>query len=631
MPRFFYYALILLILISIGCLAITVGILYHTQVDVVALVHYDPGTPSVLLDDQGEVWAQFAIDRREPVTIDQVPIHVINAFLAAEDWTFFSHHGISYKGIIRSLFANLYYGRRAQGASTITQQLVKLLFLDSSKTFTRKIKEQCYALVVEYNYTKEQILEMYLNHIYFGCGIYGIKAAARRFWNCSVTELSIEQGAALAAVIRSPGTYCPLLHLSSCQNRRNLILKNMSNLGFIDFDMCAELQSKPLAIIETVDTDFVAPHFKHMIVKQLKSLYGTSVIYKGGLVVQTTLNQAMQKSAQESFDCHIHKIRDLISSQAQGALVSIEACTGKIKALIGGQGLFKLSPFNRAEQAYRQIGSLFKILVYAQAVDSGLTFDMTSVDQPITVKYQTQKWSPRNWDDRFEGQVTLAHALSRSNNIIAVKTFLHVGPRKILQLARDCNLPVPNFAYPSLALGCIDCNLTQVAGMFNVIVNKGIYVKPYSIEWIKDKNGRKIWQVVPECKSILSWKTSSQVGKVLEASIKRIYQAAICKPLPFDVMTKTGTTNQSRTCWYVGANPEITTAVYIGCDNNQSLGENVYPLRTAFPIWYKYYSTLKPVHRVFEYEPSLQTISIDQYTGAKSDDLDFARSITILK
>ncbi len=221
--------ILIFVFISMVCLigGAAYYVLSNYTVDFSPLAHYNPGHPSILLDDQGNEWGRFQLDRREPIPLDAMPLHVRNAFIAAEDWDFFKHGGISYKGIIRSLLVNLRCGRKKQGASTITQQLVKLLFFDSAKTYKRKIKEQIYAVLVEKQFTKEQILETYLNHVYFGFGIYGVEAASQRFWGKHAAQLSIDESATLAAIIRSPGHYCPITLPDAAKKRRNIILQSM--------------------------------------------------------------------------------------------------------------------------------------------------------------------------------------------------------------------------------------------------------------------------------------------------------------------------------------------------------------------------------------------------------------------
>jgi penicillin-binding protein 1A len=239
-------------------------IVHNHAIDFSILGHYSGQKPSFLLDDEGNEWGKFQLDRRDPVDGALMPPHLINAFLAAEDWDFFVHNGISWKGIVRSVLVNVYYGRRAQGASTITQQLVKLLFFDSKKTFKRKIKEQLYALLVEQQFTKEQILQTYLNHVCFGCGIFGIEAASQRFWSKHAHELSIGEAATLAGIIRSPAHYCPLVYPLSAESRRNTVLLKMKNLGFISLQ---EYDDALAQVVEIKSNNYgmFAPHAKEMV------------------------------------------------------------------------------------------------------------------------------------------------------------------------------------------------------------------------------------------------------------------------------------------------------------------------------------------------------------------------------
>ena len=236
-------------------------VLSNHVIDLSPLAHYNPGKPSILLDDQGEEWGRFSLDRRQPISLSEMPQHVINAFIAAEDWRFFAHGGISWKGIIRSTFINAYHRRIVQGASTITQQLVKLLFFDSQRTFSRKIKEQIYSILVEQQFTKEYILETYLNHIYFGSGIYGVQAASQRFWGKNAADLTIGESAVLASIVRSPNHYCPLNSTKAAQARRDVVLRSMLKLHSITQEEYTNAIAQPVVVI-THDVSSCAPHLK---------------------------------------------------------------------------------------------------------------------------------------------------------------------------------------------------------------------------------------------------------------------------------------------------------------------------------------------------------------------------------
>lgn len=249
-------------------------------IDLSPLAHYNPGKPSILLDDQGNEWARFSLDRRQPISLHEMPRHLINAFIAAEDWQFFDHGGISWKGIMRSTLINAYNRRIVQGASTITQQLVKLLFFDSQRTFSRKIKEQVYSFLVERQFTKEYILETYLNHIYFGCGIYGVQAASQRFWGKNAADLTIDQSAVLASIVRSPNHYCPINSPKAAQSRRDVILKSMSKLKLISVQEYEQAVAQPVIILKN-DTVLCAPHLKETIRLFLENLVGKEKVYTG--------------------------------------------------------------------------------------------------------------------------------------------------------------------------------------------------------------------------------------------------------------------------------------------------------------------------------------------------------------
>jgi penicillin-binding protein 1A len=609
--RYFF----MLFFISAACASgALIFLLYHNGIDFSVLEHYNPGKPSIVLDDEGNEWARFQLDRREPIDITQMPQSLINAFLAAEDWHFFSHNGISWRGIARSMVVNAYHGRIVQGASTITQQLVKLLFLDSQRTFSRKIKEQLCALVVERRFTKEQILQTYLNHVYFGAGIYGVEAASQRFWAKRACDLDVDEAAILAGIVRNPGRYCPLIYPLSSQKRRNIVLRSMHQQGFID-DATYEYARKKEVIVVDQDAKGDAPHLKESLRIMLEDLVGKEQLYSGGLIIQSTLNMYQQRQAQKIFHEHCLRLKETVSDDIDGALITMDNKTGEIKALIGGFD-FAASKFNRAFQARRQLGSVIKPLIYAAALQSGMNFANTQIDEPIEFAQTNNKvWAPRNYDRKFEGEVSLAWALSHSNNIVAIKLLQEVGAKKIHDLAKQARLQGPFHSYLSLALGTIDTTLKEAVGLFNIFANNGVYVEPYYIKWIKDEWGTKIYKSSPEKERVLDTYTSGRVAKVLELSLKRIRKYFPNQWFDSEGISKTGTTNDSRICWYVGSTPSLTTGIHIGCDDNRSMGVNIYPFRTALPIWLAFNRAVPSVQKTFTYDPSLHEVRINKYTG----------------
>lgn len=607
---------LLLTIIFLGACALAGAVFFlgtSSWIDVSAFETYNPGRPSLVLDDAGNELTRFALDRRDPVPLALLPAHVIDAFLSAEDWQFFSHSGISWRGIIRSILVNIYHGRKVQGASTITQQLVKLLFCDHAKTFSRKIKEQVYAMIIEQQFTKHQILEIYLNHVCFGYGIYGVEAAAQRFWNTSITEVSLDQAATLAGIIRSPANYCPLVHPLSSEHRRNVILNVMRKRDLISEQEYHQAVKKPVKI-ENTDQSMSGAYVKEMLRQFLEKKVGKIALYSGGLTIQTTINTSLQQCAEQEFQQQVMQLRQKLGKPIDGGLISLDVQTGEIKALVGGID-FLASPFNRAVQARRQLGSIFKPLVYAAALERGMDFDEVVMDEPIQVEQADIVWSPNNWNKKFNGPITRAFALSHSNNIVTIKTLLETGVQKVIDVAKRCHLPGPYFPYPSLALGCIDSTLIQAAATFNIFANNGMYVEPHCITWVKDRWGAKIYKADMVSERVLSTYVVSKVAKVLMHGLQRVRKFFTDQWFTGEAISKTGTTNDSRTCWYIGSTPTITTAVYLGCDDNQPLGAHVYPIRTAFPIWLAVTRTVSAQGQRFMFDPTLQIRLINEKTG----------------
>lgn len=617
--------LLILATFAAGCI---VFIAEHPWVDFSALAHYQPGKPSIVLDEDGNEWARFQLDKREPIKLAHVPHTVIQAFLAAEDRAFYQHAGISWRGIARSFVINMIRGRRAQGASTITQQLVKLLFFDTQKTFTRKLKEQLLACIVEQQFTKDQILEIYLNHIYFGCGIYGIKAAAQRFWKKEVEQLTTDEAAILAGIIRSPAKYCPLEHPENALQRRNVVLRCMHEAGYLDAETYESLHAKPLQLAPR-DSNESAPHAKEMVRQLLEELVGKHTLYTGGLTIQTTLNKSLQETAAHVFVQHINKLRTQIP-EVDGALICLDTANAGIKAIVGGYS-YKTSQFNRALQAKRQMGSTFKPLVYAAALEHGAQLTDVKVDQPVSFTVNNVVWEPKNAQKRFDGPMTLAYALTpRSNNSIPVQIVLEIGTDTVIKYAQACKLSGPLYPYPSLALGCVDSTPQEVAGMFNCFANAGNYAQPYLIAWVKDQLGNKIWKHTPTTHAVMSSQISSQITKALTAG-KRHWETIVEEPWPAcEVAGKTGTTNDARTCWFVGSTPSYTTAIYIGRDDNKPMGNHVYAVRTTIPIWLGFNNQIKQPRTQFSYDPRLMEMVVHQKTGKRLWNTTDPDAITLL-
>lgn len=613
----------------LSCMAGSFVFFVHSRsVDFSVLENYNPGQPSILLDDQGRQWGKFQLDRRKFVSLELMPQSLLNAFLATEDHKFYEHHGLSIRGILRSLVVNVYHGKKVQGASTITQQLVRLLFFDAKKTFKRKVKEQLFSLLVEFQFTKDQILETYLNHVYFGHGIYGVQAAAKRFWNKSVQDLALDEAALLAGMVRSPIYYSPIASPVQASNRRNVVLRLMHKRGFIDEQAYLDAQQIQLQVSEP-EIDTIAPHLKEMIRIYLEEVVGKQQLYSGGLIIQTTINYDIQKAAEKAFEEKVIALKKKISPTVDGGLLSITPSTGEIKALVGGFD-FKQSKFNRVIQAKRQVGSIFKPLMYAAALEQGMSLIDTEIDEALEIRQGNQIWTPQNNTKKFIGVSTLARALSYSNNIIAVKTLLRIGIDKLINIVQRCHISSEIKPYPSIALGCFDATLIEAVAAFNIFVNNGIYTEPHYIRWVKDKLGAKIIKNNIVQERVIDCKYSSQVLKVLTIGIGRLKQTLGQNWFGGDAAGKTGTTNDCRTCWFCGSTPDLTTGIYIGSDGNQSMGVKIYGSRTAFPIWFDLHKQIKLPSKQFYYDPSLQEVMIDWKNGVPSQDKNNPEVLSLL-
>jgi penicillin-binding protein 1A len=589
--------------------------------------------PSVVLDDEGNELFRFELDRRELVPYEKIPSVLVKAFLAAEDHKFFSHSGISLKGIVRSTIVNCLKGKIVQGASTITQQVARGIFLSNRQTMGRKIREAFVAFQLERRFTKQQIFELYINTIYFGRGIYGVEAASQRFWNKSVTQISVDEAATLAAVAKSARWYSPLNAPDNAKQRCNIILYSMFRLGFISELEYRDARAREMEIQNVVSGDAVKLYIQERVRMWAEKKWGKEALYRNGLKIKTTINRGRQDLAEKLFCKKIETLRPKVGESVNGGMISIEPSTGKIKVCIGGYN-FKQSQFNRAFQAVRQMGSSFKPIVYAAAILEGIEMDTVMIDEPLEMQMPgcDVLWAPTNWTRKFEGAMTLSKALSCSNNIVTIKALLKIGVEKVIELARKFGLHRSLFPYPSLALGVAESTVLESVAAFNVFANNGVYVEPYMIEWVKDRWGKKLWEHQRSSKRVLDIKTNSKMINVLSFQLKKLRERLGYKSwIDAEVVGKTGSTNGASTTWYVGATPELTTSVYIGRDDNKPMGRYVFGMQTAYPIWFEFYRKLAFSNRQFYRDPALREVKIDWTSGHRAYDQDGRDTVVLLK
>ncbi len=603
----------------------------HDFVDLSSLMETKKALPTIVLDDVGDELVRFEQEKRIYVSYQAIPHRVIQAFLAAEDHSFFDHAGISVRGIIRSAITNVVQGRVVQGGSTITQQVARLLFLTHKRTWWRKIQEIGIALQLERSLSKEHILELYLNHIYFGQGIYGIEAACQRFWKTSVSSISLQQAATLAAVAKSARLFSPLNAPLTAKKRRNVILRAMYQHRYITQGEYEMNREQPMAIRDIPGGDSIRLYVHEWLRNWLEQRWGRDAVYHQGLIVKTTINQRMQDQAQAAFLRSMQSLHAQKLTGINGGMITIEVHTGKIKNFIGGSS-FQVSQFNRAFQAYRQLGSSFKPILYALALARGFDMDSVLIDEPLElVLGQGQVWRPQNWNHTFEGPMTLARALTFSNNSIAISLLLKLGINNVIAIARQFGITKNVTPYPSLALGTAHASVQECAAAFNVFAHGGSYVEPYLVEWVKDRAGKKIWEHAPIERVVLDKVTNAKMIKALAHRMDRTREASKAGWIDSESIGKTGSTNEATSVWFVGSTPEHTTAIYLGRDDNKPLGNNVYARKTAFPLWLDFHQKISCNQKQFYLDPRLHEKTIDGRTGQPIDGLLSSEAITILK
>lgn len=554
-----------------------------------------PAVSSQVFDSHGRLITTLHSDQnRLHIDINKVPQNLQNAFIAAEDNRFYEHIGIDPIGIFRAIFANLTNRGIAQGGSTITQQLAKNAFLSQEQTLKRKIQEAMLALEIEHKYSKKEILEMYMNQIYFGQDAYGIQTAAKTYFNKDVNELTLTQCAMLAGLPKSPNYYSPFNNLNEAKKRKNVVLDQMVKYGYVSAAEAEDAKNQDLGLSkshQSKEADEYAS-FIDYVSQQVAKKYGDDALYKEGLKIYTTMDVDKQHAA-------VRAMRNLPNNytdengltQPQAAIVSIDPKTGHILAMVGGRGQ---DSFNRASMAVRQPGSAFKPFVYLTALQHDMTPDTTMDDQPVTYG----SWSPKNAGGSYSGTMALSDALAHSVNTIAVQLADKVGTKNIIANAKKMGITTLDAKDDNLAmaLGGLTKGVTplEMASAYGTFANKGVHVKPTAIVKILDRNGNVLEDASTlekeETKTrVMSEREAYEMTTMLEGVIDHGTgtAAAIGRP----AAGKTGTTDDNKDAWFVGYTPDIVTAVWIGDDTgSHSLGE-IYGGTIPAEIWKDYMSS----------------------------------------
>jgi penicillin-binding protein 1A len=689
MVRRFVFGLLVLLSALVGALT---GLLlvYSTDLpQVEELENYRPISTTELYDIHGRVIGSFALQRRVVASYADFPQVLRDALISTEDKDFYRHWGVNVWRIAGAAYRDIESGGRVQGASTLTMQLARNLFLSPDRSFHRKIQEALLAIQIERRFTKDQIFTLYANQIYLGHGVYGFEAASEFYFSKPARQLTLEQAALIAGLPKSPANYSPIVHPDRAVRRRNLVINSMLEDGKITASQAAEARNAPLELNPLHDLNSLAPYFVEEVRRYLENKYGPDQVHEGGLRVYTTLDMDWQRAANQAvlnglaayerrrgwrgnlenvllegqtfasyqhpdwdaqFDAgdYAHalvtatsasppgsvtlkigsrvatltqadaawtqqKITKILTpgdiayvkllalsadgkakvsleqdSGAQGALLAIDNASGDVRAMVGGRD-FYTSKFNRATQALRQVGSSFKPYVYTAVIDQGGRPDDTVLDAPVTFQTASGPYSPHNFDDKYEGVITLRRALAQSRNIPALKLADKTGIRTVEDYARKFGITSPLPPYLPVALGAAEVTLFEQTSAFSVFPDDGVRLVPRLITKVADYDGRILEEDYPDVKDVISARTARLMTSMLEGVVQHGTGIAATK-LKVPLGGKTGTTNDFTDAWFVGFSPTLTAGVWVGYDEKKSLGEKETGARAALPIWMDFMS-----------------------------------------
>ncbi len=712
------FALLVLLAIVVGSAAGSL-LVYSTGLpQVEELEHFRPSSVTQLYDDQNRVIGSFALQRRVIAKYEDYPSVLRDSLISIEDKDFERHWGVNVWRMMGAAYRDIESGGKVQGASTLTMQLARNLFLSPDRSFHRKIQEIILAIQIERRFTKAQIFTLYANQIFLGHGVYGFEAASEYYFNKPAKDLTLEEAALLAGLPKGPGSYSPINHPDKALKRRNLVINSLLEDGKITAAQAAAAKVKPLQLNLQHDPNSLAPYFVEEVRRYLEAKYGSDQVHEGGLKVYTTLNVEMQKAANQAVldglaayerrhgwrshllnviaegqilakfahpdwddalqpNTYLHalvtsvsskeialklgrysstltpadakwtgrKLEDIFSvgdlayiklismtpdskaqvsleqdSGAQGALMALDNATGEIKAMVGGRD-FEESKFNRATQAQRQVGSSFKPYVYTAVIDQGGSPDDLVLDAPITFQTASGPYTPHNYDDKFEGTITLRRALAQSRNIPALKMADKVGIKTVIDYARRFGITSNIPAYLPIALGSADLTLFEQTTAFSVFPNDGVRLIPRYINKVADYDGHILEQNVPDVKDVVSARTARIMTSMLREVVLHGTAVAAAK-LPYPLAGKTGTTNDFTDAWFVGFSPTITAGVWIGFDEKKTLGEKESGGHAALPIWIDFMKSALMGKDPGQFQPAPGAPAID--ASAKTDTPDVA-------
>lgn len=596
------------------------------------LKDYRPRLSTQVFDDTGELIGTLFLEKRELVPLEEVPEVMRLAVIAAEDSKFYSHEGLDFTGIVRAMLKNLLAREIVQGGSTITQQVVKSLLLTPEKSYSRKIREAILAYRLEKSLSKDEILYLYLNQIYFGSGAYGVRSAAKTYFGHDVRDVNLAEAALLAGLPKAPSRYSPVRNPELARERQGYVLTRMLEEGFVTRAQVDAALARPVRIVASDDSGngsvlYVVDKVRDYLVES----YGKEAAFCGGLRVYTTVRRDEQTAAEQALRTAAaayqkrhpsgkgggHSAEPQQEEELQGALLSIELPHGYIRAMVGGMD-YGRSQFNRAMDAHRQPGSAFKGPLYAAALDKGFTPASIVVDSPIVFQDPVleEKWKPRNYSRSFVGPTTLRDALAHSRNVVTIKVLRDIGVSYAIRYAQRLGIHSPLSPDLSLALGTSEVTLLDLVRAFSVFACQGLRVEPILIRRITDAEGNVLEEREPKAEPVISPETAYLMTSLLQSVVEEgTGRAAASLGVP--CAGKTGTTNDFHDAWFIGYTPDRITGVWMGFDRPRSLGSGETGGRLAAPAWVDFMKNVVPPGQAREFQPppGIVFARIDIQTG----------------
>jgi 1A family penicillin-binding protein len=605
-----------------------------------SVANFRPPASTRILDYRGRVIFDFYQEKRRPVPIESIPACLRKSVVAIEDKRFYSHWGIDLARVPGLALSMVKSAGGIKGTSTITQQLARSMFLTSERSITRKLKEMALAVELERHYSKAEILEMYFNQIWFGGSVYGVEAAAEKYFGKTAARLNPVECATIGAMLANPSFYSPYNHPDRLLTRRNFYLTRMFRLGCITRKQLDTGLKQQLNVLPPGAGGNIAPYFVEEVRRYMVDKYGADFVYKSGAVIHTTLDLDMQQAANLVLLTHLrqlekdYKLRPTLAAYdsmarrdstigppryLQGALLAMDVRTGYIRALIGGRD-YKHSEFDRATQAKRQAGSTFKPFVYVAAIDNGMTPADIEVDSPMTIKIPGQPdYQPHNYDGTFLGSINLRRALALSRNLVAVRLITKVGPELVAHYANVMGITEVLQPFYSLALGSVEVTLLELTDAFNTLADGGIRVKPIMVTRVEDASGMVLEETRPDEQPVLRPQTAYVVANMMQSVVDE-GTATVIRQLGYEGLAagKTGTTDDYTDASFIGFTPEITCGVWVGFDKKRTIFSGATGGSVAAPIWADFMKTVRPDSMISDSFPvpdSIVTAAVCEQTG----------------